>query len=163
MKCPYFEVFNSEKEIKTVIEKQLKDINQQSLNSFYKNRTAMELLPEGAYVISYGNHSCNYTIVYNDNTVYQRSRIYHRQFMIPFVKSRMISLMDSSLFFEKTNNRIISMIKAFPFKIEEQTLNFNDILGMAIFPFALSFLLPIFLYTLVMEKEKKLREMMKLV
>eukprot|EP01027_Heterolobosea_sp_BB2_P006992 GEZU01010470.1.p1 GENE.GEZU01010470.1~~GEZU01010470.1.p1 ORF type:complete len:184 (+),score=45.20 GEZU01010470.1:41-592(+) len=37
-----------------------------------------------------------------------------------------------------------------------------DILGIALFPFAISFLMPVFLYTLTMEKELRLREMMKM-
>jgi hypothetical protein len=49
-----------------------------------------------------------------------------------------------------------------PYLAQNSTFSLADLLGGFFFPIILSFLLPVFLYTLILEKQTKLREMMKL-
>jgi len=51
-----------------------------------------------------------------------------------------------------------------PFTTAEETiiLKLMNLLGATLYPVALSVILPVFLYTLVLEKEERLREMMKM-
>ncbi|KAL0490100.1 abcA7 [Acrasis kona] len=58
--------------------------------------------------------------------------------------------------------RIITAVAPLPFYTEQQYFDVMLVVGIALFPSAISFLMPIFLQSLVMEKEKKLREMMKM-
>lgn len=51
-----------------------------------------------------------------------------------------------------------------PFSTSEETLitKFMNLIGATLYPVALSIIFPVFLYTIVLEKEERLREMMKM-
>ena len=55
-----------------------------------------------------------------------------------------------------------SYIEGFSYWETSISVNIYDILGPTYFPFVLSFLLPVFMHTIILEKENKQREMMKM-
>jgi len=59
---------------------------------------------------------------------------------------------------------LVSASQYMPFTMSEETLilKIMSILGATFYPIALSVIFPVFLYNLVLEKEERLREMMKM-
>jgi hypothetical protein len=53
-------------------------------------------------------------------------------------------------------------LQEFPYYLDEAEVKVIDVVGIALFPFALSFLIPVYTHTLVLEKQEKLRGMMRL-
>jgi hypothetical protein len=53
-------------------------------------------------------------------------------------------------------------IQAMPFKYKVRSVAVAEILGLFFFPIIAMFLLPVFLYAIVMEKQTRLREFMKM-
>eukprot|EP00698_Gefionella_okellyi_P009613 TRINITY_DN2465_c0_g1_i1.p1 TRINITY_DN2465_c0_g1~~TRINITY_DN2465_c0_g1_i1.p1 ORF type:complete len:861 (-),score=171.86 TRINITY_DN2465_c0_g1_i1:103-2685(-) len=51
--------------------------------------------------------------------------------------------------------RLIASITGLPFVVQVPSLNIGDLLSLLLYPFALSFLLPVLMYTLVLERENK--------
>lgn len=59
--------------------------------------------------------------------------------------------------------QIQTNVQQMPYVIESPDFRIGDAIGNFFYPLILSFLLPVFMYTIVLEKAGKLREMMKLV
>eukprot|EP00761_Pharyngomonas_kirbyi_P012678 gb/GECH01012705.1/.p1 GENE.gb/GECH01012705.1/~~gb/GECH01012705.1/.p1 ORF type:complete len:859 (+),score=194.83 gb/GECH01012705.1/:1-2577(+) len=76
----------------------------------------------------------------------------------------MINSMVSSLMSFATGGRYTSLSQVQPSPYEEEPLSIQvgDQSGNFFFPFILTLLLPVFMYTIVLEKQNRLREMMKL-
>lgn len=67
-----------------------------------------------------------------------------------------------SLFFNPAARPSAVFTKVMPFVNTEAQLRVIDVAGIALFPFAVSFMLPLYLYRLVLEKQTKLRVMMRI-
>jgi ABC-type multidrug transport system ATPase subunit len=57
---------------------------------------------------------------------------------------------------------LVVLLQLMPFYNKEAEVRVIDVAGIALFPFAVSFLLPTYLYRLVLEKQTKLRVMMRI-
>lgn len=145
MKCPYFIPFQNVSDMENQVLKELQTFNETHV--------------DGSFIINeLTDQKFSYQIGYN--RMPKRST-FGRVFDIIFIKTRMESIFNSIYLQYQTNRRLFALVRPLPYKTNT-SFNFMDILGMALFPFSLSFLFPIFLYTLVMEKEKKLKQMMKI-
>lgn len=73
-------------------------------------------------------------------------------------------LSQSYLRVVNNSTRILTGIQAMPPTQDESTiiLAIINLVGGSLYPFALSILLPVYMFTLVLEKEERLREMMKM-
>lgn len=145
LKCPYFIPFQNISDMEIAVSKELQTFNETHV--------------DGSFIIKeLTDEKFHYQVEYNRMP---KKSLFSKSFTMNFVKSRMQSIFNSIYLQYKTNRRLFTLVRAFPFKTDT-SFNFMDILGMALFPFSLSFLFPIFLYTLVMEKENKLKQMMKI-
>lgn len=57
---------------------------------------------------------------------------------------------------------ITASIQGFPYWKDPVSFDLNDIIGPMLVPFAICFLIPVFMHTIVLEKENRVREMMKM-
>lgn len=53
-------------------------------------------------------------------------------------------------------------MQGFPYWKAPLIVDLNDVVGPMLIPFALTFLIPVFMHTIVLEKENRVREMMKM-
>lgn len=110
------------------------------------------------------NSTITYEISSNTNEFFQRAIFFNTEITMRMVRARLISTVDAAFVQRSTlkNVRPVTFAQALPFIYESESLDVMLIVGIALFPSAISFLMPLFLHSLVMEKEKKLREMMKM-
>eukprot|EP01094_Clydonella_sp_ATCC50884_P004693 TRINITY_DN13724_c0_g1_i1.p1 TRINITY_DN13724_c0_g1~~TRINITY_DN13724_c0_g1_i1.p1 ORF type:complete len:845 (+),score=259.83 TRINITY_DN13724_c0_g1_i1:97-2631(+) len=83
----------------------------------------------------------------------------------PWVLHTVFNMIDSAFLRMKVNNTDYELLTyAQPLYFLEQVppLDLSSLLSVFLYPFALSFLLPVFLRAIVVEKEDRLREMMKM-
>ena len=59
------------------------------------------------------------------------------------------------------NSLVQTTMETFPYVNQENDLKVIDIVGIVVFPFSLSFLVPVLMHTLVVDKEEKLRIMLE--
>jgi hypothetical protein len=80
------------------------------------------------------------------------------------VRARTISNINAAYVrqFTPKKVRIVTLVQTLPYIYQSENFDVMLVVGIALFPSAISFLMPVFLQSLVMEKEKKLREMMKM-
>jgi hypothetical protein len=57
---------------------------------------------------------------------------------------------------------VSAFMQGYPYWQDPLSFNLNDIVGPTLVPFCLTFLLPVFMHTIIMEKENRIREMMKM-
>jgi hypothetical protein len=57
---------------------------------------------------------------------------------------------------------VSASIQGFPSWSETISFDLNDLVGPSLVPFSLAFLVPLFMFTIVLEKENRVREMMKM-
>eukprot|EP01080_Neovahlkampfia_damariscottae_P001324 gene1324-11407_t len=81
-----------------------------------------------------------------------------------FMPNSMMSSMNGIFLSKITSGRyaVQSFTKHWPYTFEVADFRVADRLGSFFYPLILMFLLPVFMYTIVLEKQGKLREMMKL-
>jgi ABC-type multidrug transport system ATPase subunit len=138
----------------------------------------LSLLPDGAVTFYSANSThLKYKAQIND----QRFTAYHRNNAITKVgfnnegrrsiltiTDGMLTLLDMihTSYLRKMFNdtEIISLVQYMPIKFhEEQELHrLLNIMGASLYPIALSLLLPVFMYAVVLEKEERLQEFMKM-
>eukprot|EP01028_Stygiella_incarcerata_P004400 TRINITY_DN1960_c0_g1_i1.p1 TRINITY_DN1960_c0_g1~~TRINITY_DN1960_c0_g1_i1.p1 ORF type:complete len:888 (+),score=242.32 TRINITY_DN1960_c0_g1_i1:206-2869(+) len=74
-----------------------------------------------------------------------------------------MQMIDSALYrYFKPSGSFSMKVQAMPFKYKVRSVAVAEILGLFFFPIIAMFLLPVFLYSIVMEKQTRLREFMKM-
>ena len=174
---PYFREIDN-KEINQYLYEELEKLNEISFNSL-KKEAYLSGLPDGAITIEAANEDkLKYKLQIND----QRMARYHRANGITKINiggeqatngvinviGGMLSLADlvNKAYIKKLSPdlTIISSVQLMPFKenateIIQKLISFT---GSTFYPLAVSLLMPLFMYTIVLEKEAKLIENMKI-
>jgi hypothetical protein len=179
IRVPFFTYFNATTEMDAELLKSLNYLSASaSGDTFKKNDTYLYKLPDGCksnlhlmliYMIvisfkSITNSSIEYVATTNTNEFFQRAIFFSPQVTMAISRARMISNIDAAYVrqFTKKKVRIVTLAQPLPFMYQSENFDVMLVVGIALFPSAISFLMPVFLQSLVMEKEKKLREMMKM-
>jgi hypothetical protein len=118
-----------------------------------------------SYRIMYNDYSVSYYLSYVALTespaqLYQRLPTSTVQYRLMTYVHTIFDLW--SIFFNPTARPSVVLSKVMPFINTQAQLRVIDVAGIALFPFAVSFLLPLYLYRLVLEKQTKLRVMMRI-
>jgi hypothetical protein len=156
------------------------EINQFDFNKL-KNESNISILPDGAFMINKVNsNEFSYTVSINDNKLPQ----YHRSNGITKLSiynpdagkyNSVINVVNGILWAVDLINKsyirkffddvfIVSGVQIMPFK-QNDSDNIQRIINVAgatFYPMAVSLLMPLFLYNIVLEKESKLIEIMKI-
>jgi len=176
---PYFEKAK-ENGINQQIYEGLQFINLQPFDDDV-DTPGLEVIPDGAITFSEANDkNLSFKIQINDVRLpeYHRgngvTKIYLRDSKNKTLKNTLrvtdgqLILLDlmSKAYLHQHNKKIVmvSSSQYMPFTTSEETLilKIMSILGATLYPVALSVILPVFLYGLVLEKEERLRQMMKM-
>ena len=186
---PYFEPKNSmfamQQEINDIISK----LNSMAEDEI-QNSTMLYALPDAAISfnrISYSENTLSYSFVHNDQTSYQTLPPPFRGRLNKVVNIRnsimsMINTAFSNILFilypkncqtftfwnvvtttRSFSSYVTTSMETFPYIQVDNDLKVIDIVGIVVFPFCLSFLVPVLMNIIVIEKEYKLRMMMKMV
>jgi len=177
---PYFEKAK-EKGINEQMFESLQEINSQAFDDDV-DTAGLDILPDGAITFYEANDkSLSYKLQINDVRLaeYHRgngvSKIYLQQNSksekirntLRVTDGQLIMLDLMSKAYIQNHNKKVVMVSAsqyMPFTTSEETivLKIMSILGATLYPVALSVIMPVFLYSLVLEKEERLRQMMKM-
>lgn len=176
-----FNFQSSSKNLTEDIYDRLEKINEMDFNELINNETQLSVIPDGAYVINKINdEEFSYTVSINDN----RLPPYHRSNGITKLSlfnpnkndySAVVNVINGMLWAVDLINKsyfrkffddvfIVSGIQIMPYK-QDDSDNIQRIINLAgstFYPMAVSLLMPLFLYTIVLEKEAKLIEIMKI-
>ena len=142
-----------------------------------RNRQSVfnSLLPDGAVTFKAANAThLKYKAQINDN----RFSSYHRTngitklgvngFHLLTITDGMLTLMDMihQAFFRFVfpNTEILTLVQYMPIQLQAKAEldRLLNIMGASLYPIALSLLLPVFMYSVVLEKEEKLQDFMKM-
>jgi ABC-type multidrug transport system ATPase subunit len=180
---PYFKANNDNETINQYLFRTLEHLNRQQIDFKEKDSEVpdLELLPDGAFSISEASEEkLQYNIQVNDLRYIQ----YHRNngitklgiqnpltnatsYFIRTIEGQ-ISAADlinkayiSKLF---PNTYVYSGVQIMPLSpsFDQEIMRVINLLGSALFPLSLCLLLPVFIYNIVLEKEQKLIEIMKM-
>lgn len=183
---PYFQDLDkignpSEKSINEFIYNRLDELNKLDYSELI-NDTVISRLPDGAITINeINNKTFSYKMQINDN----RIPFYHRsngvtQFDMYNENTKNYSYYSNVLngmlwatdLFNKAyinalypNVTLVSGVQLMPIKLDDNEENIQRIINLAgstFYPMAISLLMPLFMYAIVLEKENKLIEIMKI-
>lgn len=149
--------------------------------SLIRNEYGIEILPDGAITVKKSNkNNFSYNLQVNDN----KFPYYHKNNGVTMFKiyngqrnsySKFMNVMNGALWVTDLFNRaymkmfhpelyLISGIQPMPFEIDnsENIQRIINLAGSTFYPLAISLLMPLFMYTIVLEKESKLVEIMKI-
>lgn len=158
----------------------LKALNQLDL-LLLNNELGINILPDGAVTIKKSNSkSFEYKLQINDN----RFQLYHKSNGVTKYKIKSgqskhytpyLSITNGSLWLADLLNKayiktihpelyIVSGIQLMPFELnnDDNISRLINLAGATFYPLAISLLMPLFMYTIVLEKESKLVEIMKI-
>lgn len=159
----------------------LEQLNEFDFNTILKDETTIKNVPDGAIFINKINEEeFSYKLQINDN----RMPPYHRanaisKFLVynPNIKGYipMMNVVNGQLWASDLINRayfrrffndvfIVSGVQIMPYQ-QDDSDNIQRIINLAgatFYPMAISLLMPLFMYTIVLEKEAKLIEIMKI-
>ena len=185
---PYFQYINDLKKnenetnnINAFLFNRLEDLNKLDYNTLI-NDSIKNILPDGAITINeMNNENFSYKIQINDN----RLPYYHRsngvtQFYLynentknyTFYPNVLNGMLWGTDLFNKAyikklfpKVKLISGVQLMPIKLDDNEENIQRIINLAgstFYPMAISLLMPLFMYSIVIEKERKLIEIMKI-
>ena len=179
---PYFKktIFNGENRVNNDIYYRLKALNQIDYD-LLKQEIGINVLPDGAVTIKKANPKAfEYKIQINDN----RFPFYHKTNGVTKYLlynsgakrySGFMSITNGALWLIDLLNRaymkyihpelyVVSGIQLMPFKLNnaDNVARLINVAGSTFYPLAISLLMPLFMYTIVLEKESKLVEIMKI-
>lgn len=146
-----------------------------------KQGIGLEVLPDGAALIRRANkNEFSYNLQVNDN----KFPFYHKNNGVTLFRvyngesehyTRLVNVMNGALWVADLFNRaymkmfhpelyVISGIQPMPFEVDntENIQRIINLAGSTFYPLAISLLMPLFMYTIVLEKESKLVEIMKI-
>lgn len=159
----------------------IESLNQYDINQL-NNDTVLSILPDGALNIhEVNNQNFSYTIQVNDMRLPQ----YHRNNGITKLQyynkntdsySNVLNVINGQLWASDLFNKayfksffddvfVMSGVQLMPMNDNDNSENIQRIIniaGITIYPVAISLLMPLFMYTIVLEKESKLIEIMKI-
>lgn len=177
---PYF-IETKEASLNDDLYARLDKLNQYDFNKLM-NESEISIIPDGAIQINEINdETFSYKLQVNDN----RLPPYHRgngitKFLIynPNTKAfaSVVNVLNGMLWTEDLFNRayfrnffedviVVSGVQIMPYKADDGGENIQRIINVAgstFYPMAVSLLMPLFMYTIVLEKESKLIEIMKI-
>jgi ABC-type multidrug transport system ATPase subunit len=164
---PYFDLRSSQTAIENELNLDLIYLNSQ-IQNYNDNMTLQYLLPDGVVVfknISIGFDMTtmrpwaylNYALLVNDYSLYER-------LPTSIVQFRLMSFIHTAIDIPLGAGQppLVILLQVMPFYNNQAEVRVVDVAGIALFPFAVSFLLPTYLYRLVLEKQSKLRVMMRI-
>jgi ABC-type multidrug transport system ATPase subunit len=164
IRSPYFSNYNSSKDVDDLLLSTLNflaTLNPRSV--FRKTPQYLYSLPDANTIFNNITASnIDYTVQVNDNSYFQRYSYVNTDSAIILNRARLVSNVNGAYVKNATKKQIAATISPLPFSVTQPTIDIILLVTAALMPAAISFLMPIFSYTLVMEKEKKLREMMKI-
>ena len=146
-----------------------------------KQGIGLDVLPDGAILINRANkNEFSYNIQINDN----KFPYYHKNNAVTLIKifnpqsdryTFYVNVLNGALWLADLMNRaymkyfhpelyVVTGVQPMPFEIDnsENVQRLISIAGSTFYPLAISLLMPIFMYTIVLEKENKLVEIMKI-
>lgn len=161
---PYF-IFTED--INKNITERLNIINAQSITDPFERSH----IPDGAYLIKASNEKeLIYRLSVNDN----RYNLYHKNNGVSKINN-IITVSTGALYMADILNKayiktflpdlfIISAVQVMPFTSNSSDIlkNLINFLGSILYPVSISLLMPMFMYTIVLEKEFRLIEIMKI-
>lgn len=161
---PYF-IFTED--INKNITERLNLINAQSTTDSFERSH----IPDGAYLIKASNkNELTYRLSVNDN----RYSLYHRNNGVSKINN-IITVSTGALYMADILNKayirkflpdlfIVSAVQIMPFTSNTSDIlkNLINFLGSILYPVSISLLMPMFMYTIVLEKEFRLIEIMKI-
>jgi ABC-type multidrug transport system ATPase subunit len=168
--CPYVSLLPSKSAMDDNLYDTLDSMNHQSYNEIFQLDIIYDLATASIAVtkLNASALTLGYTLTANnDGNFYyasqptlgtnERRAAYINQMHSSFLKtSRPANSSDSAI----TQPGITTYLKVMPYQEKPISEVVADALASVLFPFATSFLLPVFLYTLVNEKEERVRSMM---
>ena len=179
---PYFtEHTDSKTTLNEEIYKRLEILNDCDFNKL-KNESVISIIPDGAiHIEKLNREEFSYRIQINDHRLppYHRANgvtkllLYNPNINdyspMPNVLNGMLWATDlfNKAYFNKLFEKVvlISGVQLMPYKPNDNEDNIQRIINMAgstFYPMAISLLMPLFMYTIVLEKENKLIEIMKI-
>eukprot|EP00012_Vannella_robusta_P004194 CAMPEP_0206184392 /NCGR_PEP_ID=MMETSP0166-20121206/1192_1 /ASSEMBLY_ACC=CAM_ASM_000260 /TAXON_ID=95228 /ORGANISM="Vannella robusta, Strain DIVA3 518/3/11/1/6" /LENGTH=783 /DNA_ID=CAMNT_0053599401 /DNA_START=169 /DNA_END=2517 /DNA_ORIENTATION=+ len=163
-KCPFFEHKESLYDAQQEIRNMFNDFNQYSAHHISHTYMLFQA-PDGVVMldeadIATGNLA--YDVMYSDNLVYTRREKMRIPNKIRYEVNSLVHTMNSAFTRMSNGSTVTASIQAFPYWKEPISFDLNDIIGPMLVPFAICFLIPVFMHTIVLEKENRVREMMKM-
>ncbi len=179
---PYFEEAAWNKTLNEELFNRLEEINKQDFNNIIKNESIISNLPDGAIEINeINNNTFSYKLQINDNKLppYHRGNgITKLMVFNPNTQdfSNVLNVINGMVWATDLFNKayiknffedvvIISGVQIMPYSPDDGGENIQRIINIAgstFYPMAISLLMPLFMYTIVLEKESKLIEIMKI-
>ncbi|KAL0480734.1 hypothetical protein AKO1_007010 [Acrasis kona] len=164
MTVPFFAKQNSSDETDDLLLNNLNFLA--AINSRSVLRSTPEylfMLPDATFALSkYNATNFDYTVQVNDNLNFQRYTFATSESSITMNRARAVANMNAAYVNNRTRRRAAATFGPLPYTVPGFSIDVILLVTAALMPAALSFLMPIFAFTLVLEKEKKLREMMKI-
>src|SRR5688500_5064837 len=102
------------------------------------------------HFISLTNSSIEYCISTNTNKFFQRAIFFNPSVTMAISRARLISNIDTAFVrhFTAKKVRLVTLAQPLPFMYESEHFDVMLVVGIALFPSAISFLMPVFLQSL---------------
>jgi len=164
-KCPFFVHKNSLEESQKEIQNLYEFLNQNDARHIARSYLVYES-PDSVVVLNDVDTSTGHLemeIMYSNNLVYTRREKMRLPNKIRYELGSIMHAMHSAFTLQSNGTKVVTAsIQGFPYYSQPLEFDLNDIVGPTLIPFALGFLIPLFMYTIVLEKENRVREMMKM-
>eukprot|EP01094_Clydonella_sp_ATCC50884_P019853 TRINITY_DN3974_c2_g1_i3.p1 TRINITY_DN3974_c2_g1~~TRINITY_DN3974_c2_g1_i3.p1 ORF type:complete len:680 (-),score=110.23 TRINITY_DN3974_c2_g1_i3:1502-3334(-) len=162
--CPFFEDIPTVEDAQQAIRDGLTELNYHTTKEIVKSDLLFQL-PDAVFDIQeldITNRTLKYTFMYNQDPVYMRILKMTPEDKKKLSKAQPMANLNSAFIASLLGRTFSARIEEFPYEEQPFTVVLSDLVGVALIPFSLLFMIPLYMHTVVREKEAGLREFMKM-